>query len=151
MNTKDITMRILSDFHIEPTTYSGCRYIIYGISLMSENVDCINYITKSMYIDIAKEYHTSWNCVEKNIRTVVNVIWNSNNKQLLSEIFGETQCKKPTNRDFFIHLYAYIIKLYQKNLQRTNYNIEFICPKSNQRCEYFVQMMNQIKTGESTF
>ena len=83
--------------------YSGFDYIIFAIKLIDSDIDYLCFITKSLYIDIAKEFTTSYVCVEKNIRTVVNKIWDDMdlNKEMIAEIFGNYYlCHKPSNREF---------------------------------------------------
>ncbi len=54
-------------------------------------------ICKDVYPEIAKKYHTSLACVEKNMRTAINVGMTYGNKKLYNEIFGN---EKPTNTRF---------------------------------------------------
>lgn len=68
-------------------SYQGYEYVVDGIRLVLEDSDRLKYITKSLYPDIAKKYHTSWNCVERNIRTVIDVIWRQDNEKYLLEIW----------------------------------------------------------------
>ena len=72
-------------------SYTGYDYVVYGLLLMLEDKESVTCITKSLYIDIAKQYNTTWNCVEKNIRTVVKSVWNSMNSDLLKLIFKTEQ------------------------------------------------------------
>lgn len=50
----------------------SCALIMYDI--IEENKDimeCDIHVCKSVYLDAAKIHHTNWNCIEKNIRTII--------------------------------------------------------------------------------
>lgn len=91
--------------------YQGFHYIIYGIELCVQDENCLNYITKDLYQDIAIKYHTSWECVERDIRTVVDIIWNYGNRELIFEINGSRFTDKPVNAKFFKILTKYVMRL----------------------------------------
>ena len=81
----------------------GCRYIKCGILMAMEDANSVNYITKSLYPDIAKKYKTTIGSVERAIRHAVDIVWIRGNKQLLGEIFGTfviEQQERPTNSEF---------------------------------------------------
>ncbi len=68
-----------------------------------EDANSVNYITKSLYPDIAKKYKTTIGSVERAIRHAVDIVWIRGNKQLLGEIFGTfviEQQERPTNSEF---------------------------------------------------
>ena len=92
-------------------TYQGCDYIVYGMMLLLEDRDRLTYITKTLYPDIAKRYRTSWNCVERDIRTVVEVVWRDGDEELLKKICGGRLLEKPQNVKFFELLYEYVLSL----------------------------------------
>lgn len=139
-----LTRNTLSNLGACSSVYSGADYVIYGISIMLENGGNLQYITKSLYVDIAVHFHTTWNCVEKNIRTAVSAAWNSDNKKLLNDIFGNTRDKKPTNKEFFEYLYLYVTKTAELSSK-----MDFICPESNQSCEFlrilYVQLVSLMR------
>lgn len=127
-------------------SYTGYDYVVYGLLLMLEEKESVTCITKSLYIDIAKQYNTTWNCVEKNIRTVVKSVWNSANSELLKKIFKRsTKEKKPTNKEFFKYMYDYIMEV-EGNLCADTTVISGICPISNRYCEslsvYYTNLFN---------
>ena len=64
LNYRQIISRLLDCLGAN-NSCTGYDYIIYGLLLVMDDVKRINLITKSLYIDIAKFYNTSWNCVEK--------------------------------------------------------------------------------------
>ena len=99
--------------HLEVNrSYTGYEYVIYGVNLVLNDRNCANYITKSLYLDIAKEYNTSWQRVERNIRTVVKAIWNTDNVDLLRVVCGGNVIKKPNNKEFFLMLSDFVLSFH---------------------------------------
>ena len=116
-------------------SYLGYDYVVYGMLLTLKDKEYATYITKSLYLDIAKHSDTSWNCVEKNIRTVVNAVWNSENVELLELIFKKSSgAKKPTNKEFFRYMYEYITDIC-RGCEKGEGWLRVVCPVSNKYCE----------------
>ena len=61
-----------------PETYKGFQYAAYAAALCALSQDRLLLVTKRLYPDIAKRFDTSWSCVERDLRTVINVAWNRN-------------------------------------------------------------------------
>ncbi len=120
--------------------YKGCEYILSGIYFISENETTFSPVTKILYVEIAKKHGTSSLCVEKNIRSVIELIWKqSKNDSLIREIFGSYFLRKrPSNLEFFTSLYDYIknttTALSKQLPDVTTY--QFICPLSGNECEF---------------
>lgn len=55
--------------------YSGFSYCAYAIYLAQEDPTRLRYVTKEIYPEVARHYHTSWTCVERSIRTVLDLAW----------------------------------------------------------------------------
>ena len=89
-------------------SYIGFRYITYGVAKNIQNPELIIYICKGLYIEIAVHFHVSVDSVERNIRTVVNTIWNHGNRELLNDILGIELTRKPKNSMFIDVLSQYI-------------------------------------------
>lgn len=125
--------------------YSGYDYILHGIDLIMHDEAFLTNITKVLYIDIAKKYHTSHTCVERNIRKVIEVIWKhaEDNQPILDKYFGASYLnRKPSNKEFFQLLSEYI-KLH--NIQeKLLYTGEFICPISQDVCIAYKKIMEQL-------
>jgi len=120
-------------------SYSGFDYIIFAIKCIDYDKDYLCYITKSLYMDIAKEFATSHVCVEKNIRTVVNKIWEKSdlNKEVITEIFGDYYLYyKPSNREFLELLYDYT-----KNCRVVEGSFRLICPVTKNACPLLCKFM----------
>ena len=58
--------------------YTGFSYLVRALQLCAEEPERLLLVTKWLYPDVAKQYGTNWKAVERNIRTVGRVIWNSN-------------------------------------------------------------------------
>lgn len=91
-------------------SYLGFRYVAYGVACNLENPELIIYICKGLYIEIAKHFHVNIDNVERNIRTVVKVIWNEGDRELLNEVFGMELTKKPKNAVFIDALSQYVLE-----------------------------------------
>lgn len=91
-------------------SYKGFSYLIYGINLAMKNPGILTYICKGLYLEIALHYETSVNCVERNIRTAKEAIWQNGNKTLLIQIFGKSYQYAPPSNAQFIDILAYYIK-----------------------------------------
>lgn len=58
--------------------YTGFFYTAYAVELCVERPDRLLLVTKWLYPEVAKQYHTNWKAVERNIRTTSNIIWQKN-------------------------------------------------------------------------
>lgn len=95
-------------------TYKGFGYLIYAVGLTAQDIDILTYICKGLYKDIAKKFHTTDSCAERNIRTIKKAIWRTGNKTLRLEIFGEEyRDSVPKNAQFIELLTCYIIRQLQ--------------------------------------
>ena len=134
MEYRLITKGVLHQLGIGKS-YSGYDYIIHAVDLIMHNENVLNNITKILYIDIAKEYHTSQTCVERNIRKVIEVIWNhtDENRTWILKIFGNKfLLHKPSNKEFLELLYEYIELHVALNKAIVSHKV--ICPISNKSC-----------------
>lgn len=134
MNDEKMIVNILDSFGVN-RSYTGHSYVVYGLLLIIENPECLELITKSLYLDIAKHYHTNRNCVEKNIRTIVNCVWDSQNTELLEVIFNKShRDKKPTNKEFLKYMFDYIMYLHEDSEATDKFGTA-ICPISKHHCD----------------
>ena len=97
-------------------SYMGFRYTVYGVIRTVYDPDLLVYISKGLYVEIASRYKTSIGCVERNIRTIINVIWLHGNKKLLNEIFHIELKQKPCNGAFIDALVGYIIDIFDEDM-----------------------------------
>lgn len=137
MDQKKLIIKILNLLGANRLS-SGYNYIMYGLLLLLENDRRILNLIKSLYVDIAAYYNTSWNCVEKNIRHIIKSIWISENDDILKSIFGISSTdRRPTNKEFFQRMYDFIT-CYEEH-HETHNKIIILCPVSHQYCKWFTE------------
>ena len=76
-----------------PAHIKGYQYLI----------EVINQITKQLYPELAKKYHTTPSRVERAIRHAIEVAWGRGQQEVVENIFGYTISAakgKPTNSEF---------------------------------------------------
>ena len=79
--------------------HRGYFYTAYGVSLVKEQPERLLLVTKWLYPDIAKQYKTTWQCVERNIRTVITLAW-ERKPEVLAALAGYPLEKKPSVGEF---------------------------------------------------
>ena len=79
--------------------YTGFRYTVHALSLSLEQNERLTHVSKYLYPDIASHYHTTYMAVERDIRTLISVIWR-NNPQLMHELAEHKLKQKPTVAQF---------------------------------------------------
>lgn len=126
-------------------SYSGYNYILYAVELIAQDESVLSVITKSLYIDIAKEFRTSDTCVERNIRKVIEVIWKQprTNSSLILKIFGRKfATNKPSNKEFLELLYDYVdsYNLFDRLINTD----KIICPISNEVCTAYQKIIEKL-------
>ena len=75
--------------------YTGFFYTAYAVELCVEQPDRLLLVTKWLYPEVAKQYHTNWKAVERNIRTAANIIWQRNPALLETFAHGPLPRKPP--------------------------------------------------------
>lgn len=89
-------------------SYIGFRYTVLGICLAIQDPALTTYICKGIYVEIANCYRANADSVERNIRTVVSVIWEHGDRDLLNEIFCRKLTARPRNTAFIDTLAQYV-------------------------------------------
>ena len=100
-----------------PAHIKGYQYVREAIMITVENMDVINSVTKVLYPEVAKRYHTTPSRVERAIRHAIEVAWDRGDLETLQRFFGYTVSNgkgKPTNSEF-VALIADTIRLEYKN------------------------------------
>ena len=87
---------------------AGFRQTAYMIEQAREHPECVELITKRLYRDTARAFHTSSNCVERNLRTVIQTCWRYPDHSFLNLIMGIPLVQPPTNTQFIDMLAAYL-------------------------------------------
>jgi two-component system response regulator (stage 0 sporulation protein A) len=90
-------------------SYEGSRYITYAVVKIAEKPDMTHNVCKGLYKDISEHFNVSNDSVERNIRTVINIIWNRGNREMLEFIFGFHLEKRPSNTEFLDAVSKYVI------------------------------------------
>ena len=94
-----------------PSHIKGYQYIREGISIIYNHPDVIGGITKELYPEIAKKYHSTTSRVERAIRHAIEAGWEDVNREELIEMFGlrfSERKGKPTNSEFMATVADYI-------------------------------------------
>lgn len=125
-------------------SYKGYDYILHAINMILLDENLLHCVTKALYIDIAREYHTSNSCVERDIRKVIEVIWKRKheNQLLIMRVFGTRYLNtKPSNKEFLELLYEYI-KSFDvfENLLHVD---QIICPISQEVCNAYLEIIEK--------
>ena len=76
--------------------YTGFFQLLYALQLCVDQPDRLLFVTKQLYPEVAKHFHTNWQAVERNLRTVGNIIWREGRPQL-EELAHRPLKHKPAN------------------------------------------------------
>ena len=90
-----------------PAHLKGYRYIRQAIILAIKDQDILNYMTKGLYVDIAKENKDTPQCVERAIRRAIEKAWENGNIEIQEKLFGysvNSYKGKPTNSEFIARI-----------------------------------------------
>lgn len=79
--------------------YKGYGQTICAVEIALGDPESLTLVSKRLYPDVGKSFGVSWRVAERNIRTVVDVIWELN-PDGLSHIAGHKLRRKPTASDF---------------------------------------------------
>lgn len=89
--------------------YKGYSYLPEAIYLYKKLYGEQIFITKDIYPIIARNHKTTVECVEHNLRTVIERCW-INNKDYIDLIVGYKTFKSPTNMEFIDCVVYYLTK-----------------------------------------
>ena len=64
------------------SNYTGYFHASHAVYLSIQEPERLLLVTKWIYPDVAKRYHTNWRSVERNIRTVSRIAWETNRPTL---------------------------------------------------------------------
>ena len=79
--------------------YKGYSYTAYALALCAERPDLLLLVTKNLYPEVARRYRTTWQAVERNIRTVIMVVWRRN-PTLLDRMADGLLTERPPSTQF---------------------------------------------------
>ena len=74
--------------------YTGYFHAAYAVQLCMKRPERLLLVTKLVYPDVAKQFQTTWKAVERNIRTVGELIWRQG-PSLLEQLAGRKLLYKP--------------------------------------------------------
>lgn len=86
-----------------PAHLRGYHYLREAVCMSMEDMELVGSVTKLLYPEIAKRYHTENEKIERAIRSIIEVGWERGNESLYEEIFGyskEHGRNRPTNSEF---------------------------------------------------
>ncbi|MFI3249773.1 MAG: sporulation transcription factor Spo0A, partial [Eubacteriales bacterium] len=86
-----------------PAHIKGYQYLREAIMVAVQDMEVINAVTKVLYPEVAKRYHTTASRVERAIRHAIEVAWDRGDLETLQKYFGYTVSNvkgKPTNSEF---------------------------------------------------
>lgn len=89
---------LLSYLGVTPN-YVGFLHTAYAVKLAVEDPQYLLCVTKWLYPNVAEHCDTTWQAVERNIRTVISAVWRENPDRL-SVLSGTLLRKKPRTAQF---------------------------------------------------
>lgn len=90
-----------------PAHLKGYHYIRTAVLMTAEDMELVTSITKLLYPDVAREYQTSAQKVERAIRNAIEVSWLRGSVDAIEKIFvfSADQGKgRPTNSEYIARL-----------------------------------------------
>lgn len=128
------------------TSNRGYSYISYGISLTLQDKSYLEYVTKGLYVDIARNFNTSGSCVERDIRTTVKAIWETEDTDLLMEICNGTTPKRPPNKKFFAMMHDYFTRVpkVSNDMSCQELHADFFCDDLGKQCPKFKDLCEEL-------
>lgn len=90
-----------------PAHLKGYHYIRSAVLMTVEDMEVVSSVTKLLYPDIAKQYGTTGQKVERAIRNAIEVSWQRGNMNAMERIFGfsaSTGKGRPTNSEYIARL-----------------------------------------------
>ena len=95
----------------------GYRYLREGVRRTLEDPGVLHGITKILYPDLARHFHTNAKCVEHSMRNALEIAWKEGDAKRRADYFGPgfAQLKRrPTNSEFLALVSEFILLKQQK-------------------------------------
>ena len=89
---------------------SGFYFAVYMLERVQEKPEYVLLITKRLYRQTAQNFNTTTNCVERNLRTLVQACWIQPDHSMLDQIAGCPLSQPPTNTQLLDMLASYLRK-----------------------------------------
>ncbi len=103
-----------------PAHLKGYRYVRTAVLMAEEDMKVVGSVTKLLYPEIAKMYHTTDGKVERAIRNAIEISWERGNKKTFEGLFGyciENGNVRPTNSEY-IAVIADTIRIQLNSLKK---------------------------------
>lgn len=104
----------ISEFMLElgiPAHLRGYQYLRSAVEMCVEDMELVGSVTKLLYPDLAKLYHTTDQKIERAIRNAIEVSWERGNGDLFERLFGycnSPEYSRPTNSEYIATVADYI-------------------------------------------
>ena len=90
-----------------PAHLKGYHYLRTAIIMSGRDMEIVSSVTKLLYPEVAKKYHTTDQKVERAIRNAIEISWNRGNKEAIEMLFGysaDSGRSRPTNSEYIARI-----------------------------------------------
>ena len=111
---KPETEQVISELMLElgiPAHLKGYQYLRTAISMCVEDMELIGSVAKLLYPDLARQYLTTDQKIERAIRNAIEVSWERGNGELFNRLFGYSNSighSRPTNSEYIASVADYV-------------------------------------------
>ena len=109
MNDVDLE-KYVTDIMLEvgvPAHLKGYHYLREAIIISGKDMETVSSVTKLLYPEVAKKYHTTDQKVERAIRNAIEISWNRGNRKTFEALFGYSADygrMRPTNSEYIARI-----------------------------------------------
>ena len=103
-------MKYVTEFMLDmgvPAHLKGYHYLRVAILMAEEDMEVVGSVTKLLYPEIAKQFKTTEQKVERAIRNAIEVSWLRGNTDTFEDLFGYsllTGKVRPTNSEYIAQI-----------------------------------------------
>lgn len=94
---------------------TGFHYVCYMVDQVVKAPDRLNLITKRLYPETARHFHTTGDSIELATRNVIRTVWEQEDHRLLDHIAGTHLEKRPSNCEFIDILSSFLRRRQKDN------------------------------------
>lgn len=90
-----------------PAHLKGYHYLREAIMMSGKDMEAVSSVTKLLYPEVARKYHTTDQKVERAIRNAIEISWNRGNKEAIEMLFGysaDSGRSRPTNSEYIARI-----------------------------------------------
>lgn len=89
-----------------PANQKGYRYLVWALLRIQEDPTQLSLLTKSLYVDAARQFHSSQGAVERAMRNAITNAYRHGNRALWQKYFPRRdQSRAPSNGELLAGLY----------------------------------------------